>query len=358
MRVTWGRQVRLLGAVALACASVPVTGVGVAQADSVSLAPGNYGYFFAKGIDKPDPLPAEPPNLTGDHADGVSPGNLAVAAEGGAEDKVSFLYFDVFNLPVGATLDKAVVTMTLVPSSPPNDISYNAAPGLVRACKAGGSGFAEDDGTGLALAPERLCDAFSAAGKAGPAGTYQWDVTGLAQQWLAGQNDGVAFTTADTAPGTNFQVVFGAASTAKLEVTYTPAVVVDTPPPAPEDPGTALPPSPDGGFEAAPPVDLGGIEAPLVPTPEANTAPEPVVTEPVLTATRPVAVSTSLRPDAQLWLAGMGLLAALVVVSLVLGDAGGVGSSTGPARRRSRLSLALTSPERLASIRMVSHRPA
>jgi hypothetical protein len=349
--------VRLVGAVTLACASVPLTGVGTALADTAALTPSNSAYFFSAGIDKPDASPAEPPNVTGTYADGVSAGNLAVAAQGGSEDKVSFLYFDVFNLPVGATIDKAVVTMTLVPSAPPNDIAYNEAPELVQACKAGDGGYSGDDGDGLALAPARLCQDFAATGKAGAAGAYQWDVTGLAQSWLTGANDGIAFTTASADPGTNFQVVFGPASSAKLDVTYTPAVVVDpvTQPPV-ALPGPALPPAPSGGFAPAPSVDLGafGPGVGTVPDPTVNPVPQPATNQPAVTALKPVALSTSLRPASTFWLAGLGLVAALVLVSLVLGDV----SSPTASRRRSRLSIALADPQRLPSMQTVRHRPA
>ena len=194
------RTVRVLCAAAVACLSVPLSGLGVAGADEAGLTPTNFAYFFSKGVDKPDPAPAAPPNVTGAAADGVAPGNLAVASEGGSEDKVSFLYFDLFSLPVDATVSKAVVTMTPVPNGPEGEalnVSFNAAPEKVVACPAGPEGFKEDDGAGLAHAPARLCKDFQAVGKGGPAGTYQWDVTTLAQKWLTGANDGLAFTRAD-----------------------------------------------------------------------------------------------------------------------------------------------------------------
>lgn len=356
MRMTRGRLARLIGAAAVACASLPVTGVGTAHADSAALAPSNSAYFFSMGIDKPDASPAEPPNLTATTADGVSAGHLAVAAQGGTEDKVSFLYFDLFNLPLGSTVEKAVVTMVLVPNAPPTDISFNNTPELVQACKAGDGGFANDDGDGLALAPTRLCDAFSAKGKAGAkAGTYQWDVTGLAQEWITGENDGVAFTRADSAPGSNFQVVFDLASTATLDVTYAAPVVIDpvVEPPA-FAPGPVLPPDPSGGFAPGSGVDLGTVDqGGTVPDPTTNPAPQPAAS-PAPLAAAPVAISASLRPDIGLWLGGLALLLALVVVSLVLGDVG----STRAARRPSRLSLALADRQRLAPLQTIRHRPA
>ena len=331
------RTVRLVCAALLACGSVPLTGVGVAAADEASLTPASSAYFFSKGVDKPDESPAAPPNVTGIVADGVAPGNLAVAADAGGEDKVSFLYFDVFSLPVDATIAKAVVTMTPVPNGPEGEavnVSYNQAPEAVIACKAGPQGFKDDDGAGLANAPERLCAAFKAVGKAGPAGSYQWDVTGLAQEWLSGSNDGIAFTRADDGPGNSFQVVFGKAATAKLAITYTAAETVPPVVAPPLAPPPVAPPLSVGGAVTPPTDGFAPTPEVVVPNPQAN--PAPTTAQPAAAA-RPVALSTSLRPTNQFWLAALGIALALVLVSLVMGDP----AVPAAARSRSRLVLAL-----------------
>ncbi len=339
------RTVRLLCAAFLACGSVPLTGVGVAGADEAGLTPANFAYFFSKGVDKPEQAPAAPPNITTLVADGVSPGNLAVAANAGAEDKVSFLYFDTLALPVDASVTTAVVTMTTVPNGP-QDVSFNAAPEKVLACAAGTEGFKEDDGAGLAMAPKRLCTAFKSIGKAGAAGAYQWDITGLAQQWVTGNNDGVAFTRADEAPGSNFQVVFGKAATAKLVVSYSLPEVVAPPVVTPPVTPPVVPAPQIGGF-VPPPMD-GFAPAPevVVPNPVTNPAPQPTVSQPTVQA-RPIALSTSLRPTNELWLAGFGLVGVLLLLSLVMGD------PTVPAatRSRSRLTLALEAQRRTPVLR-------
>jgi hypothetical protein len=327
--------------VAVALASVPVGSVGVAHADSASLIASNGGYFYSLGIDKPDASPADPPNLTGDHADGVGPGHLGVAAAGGQEDKVSFLYFDMFALPEGITVDKAVVTMRTVPDAPPNDISAQAAPELVVACKAGDQGFSGDDGNGLATAPSRLCDAFSAKGSAGPPGSYQWDVTSLAQTWVAGSNDGVAFTRDPANANANFQVVFAEASTATLQLDYTLPTAeppVTTPPVITPE----LPPAPAIGG-VGPPVGGTTDPGPVVPNPTVNQPPAPATAGGQPVAAQPVALSTSLRPTNELWLAALGLVVALALLSLILGDPK-VAAAT---RSTSRLSLALAGNKRL-----------
>lgn len=338
------RTVRLAAATLLACASVPLIGIGTASADEAAIVPSNSAYFFSKGVDKPEQTPAPPPNATALAADGVAAGNLAVAATGGQEDKVSFLYFDLFTLPVDATVTSAVVTMTTVPNSP-TDVSFNATPASVVACAAGTQGFKEDDGAGLANAPDRLCTAFKAVGKAGTAGAYQWDVTGLAQQWMTGANDGVAFTRADESPGSNFQVVFGKATTAKLAVTYS-LPVVETPPVAPPvTPPVAAPPV-AGGFVPQPTDGFAPLPDVVAPVPQANPVPSPVTSGNV-PQTRNVALSTSMRPSNQFWLAGLGLGALLVLVSLVMGD------PTVPAasRSRSRLTLALEGRQATPTLR-------
>jgi hypothetical protein len=316
---------------------------GVAHADTASITASNSGYFFALGIDKPDASPADPPNLTGDHADGVGPGHLGVAAQGGQEDKVSFLYFDMFTLPADITISRAVVTMKTVPDSLPDDINAQASPDKVAACKAGDEGFSGDEGNGLATAPARLCDKFSAKGAAGTApGTYQWDITALAQTWVTGDNDGVAFTRADSSPNSSFQVVFDKPSTATLQLEYTvPTPALPEGPPAVSTPEVPLLP----GVEGAPlaPVDGGLVPAaPLVPGPVVNPPAAPVA-QPPAAAVTPIALSTSLRPDNQLWWAGLALGATLLLLSLVLGDPR-VAATT---RSTSRLSLALAGNKRL-----------
>jgi hypothetical protein len=341
------RAVRLLGAAALACASVPLVGVGAAHADTASKVPSNSAYFSATGIDKPEASPAEPPNVTSVYADGVGPGHLAVAAKGGTEDKVSFLYYEMLDLEPGTTIDKAVVRLELVPTSK-DDISFQASPDKVVACQAGDEGFSGDDGKAIATSsPSRLCDKFSAKGVLSKDSlAYEFDITGLASTWIEGANEGVAFTVADAAQSSNFQVVFGSAETAKLSLTYTPPAPTTPPVVAPP---VVMPPAggtlpdlgtgvvPGSGFVPAP--DLGT----QVPTPTVNEAPLPQ-TDLAQAPTRNVAaVTMSMRPTTGFWLAGLGLAGVLALLSLILGDS----SVPAAARSRSRLSLALASPQRL-----------
>lgn len=350
------RSMRLVGAVVLACSSVPWLGVGPAHADTALLVPTNSAYFYSAGLDKPEASPAAPPNVTG-AADGVGAGHLAVAATGGKEDKVSFLYFDVFSLPAGASVTKAVVTMKLVPASP-EDLSAQASPDKVVACKAGEQGFNGDDGAGLAAnAPDRLCKDFSVKGTAVGTTAYAWDVTPLAQTWIEGANDGLAFTRADESPNSSFQVVFDLATTAALSVEYSlPEVVapieevpVLTPPVdlPPTDPGSGFAPAPDVGV--APET---GAEVPIVPNPTVNEPPSAVPAASV--PTRRAAVQASLRPTTGFWLTLLALGVGLGLLSLVLGDPRVATTGVGP---RSRLSRALELQQRLGAPAPLRGRP-
>ncbi len=350
------RGLRLLGAVALACASVPLAGVGVAHADTSVKNPTNSAYFYAQGVDKPDESPAAPPNV-GAETDGVSPGNLAVASKGGSEDKVSFLYFDMFDLDPSAVISKAVVRMTTV-DNPPSDLSFQASPDKVVACKAGDQGFNGDDGAGLAKnAPGRLCDLFSAPAKASADGkAYEFDITALAASWLTGANDGVAFTTSESAKSSNFQVVFDKAETATLDLTYAVPGAVTAPPPVVSGPVVAPPPTDtgftptDSGFAPAPTTDFGApsVSEPLVPA-APNPAPQeaPVAAAPqAAPALAPVALrEASMRPGTTFWLVGLLGAGALALLSLVMGDP----SVPAAASRRSRLSKALAARQSASS---------
>jgi hypothetical protein len=323
------RTTRVLGAVAAACLAVPALSAAPAWAGtstSGSEAANAYGYFSAEGIAKPDPAPQAPPNVISDHADGVKAGHLAVAAKGGQEDKVSFLYFGLDSVPVDAVFDKVELTVPLVPDSKPDDVVIAADPVKVRACAAGDEGFGGDDGTALSLAPARKCDVFAAPAKATADGkAYTFDLTKLAGLWLT-ENNGVALAPADGAATTNFQVVFAEASKAMLKYSYTAATeTVPVTAPAPPTIGTTTPDLGTGFDSGSAPIgDVGTVSAPLLPAPApapAAAAPAaPAVAPTTQVAAGPVALSTPLRPTSGFWLAGLLLAAVLGLLSLIMGD--------------------------------------
>jgi hypothetical protein len=349
VEVVVSKVLRASAVVVSAALAVPLWAVP-AHAAAASETASVGAYFFRGGVTQPAGTPDSPqpiPNVTATTADGVAPGNLAVAAQGGQEDKVSFLRFDLAEAPLDATIDSALLAVPLVPSSPPQNIAYNEAPELVRVCKAGDSGFFGEDGANITLAPERLCEEFaSEPGKLSTDGkAYVFDVTGLASMWLEA-NDGLALTVAEGAESSQFQVVFAPSTEAPLAYSFCGVPeVIDVAPELPVDDSTS-----DSGFIGSlPPVDsgFGSTESPLVdtalpePAPAAQAAPEPAVAAPV----RNVAVITeaSLTPSTGFWAALLALLGIGALLSLIMGDSrvAAPSSVTG----QSRLSKALAGRE-------------
>jgi hypothetical protein len=224
----------LTRALAVTCATalaVPLWAHPAAAQTAATETGNSYAYFSATGIRAPDASPQGLPNLINDQGgDGVGPGNLGVAASGGAESKVSFVYFSLTSIPFGSTISRAVMTIPLAEASS-TDRQTNPKPTNVRACAPDDTGFGGQDGapmngvddpTGRGLgyqgAPARQCDLFEAVATATPDGTaYVFDISGLAAMWH-NANDGVALTASATADP-DFQVVF--TPNAVLEFEYT-----------------------------------------------------------------------------------------------------------------------------------------
>lgn len=330
------RLSRAAAALVAAGLVVPVWAVP-AHADTASETASSAAYFNRAGVSQPPGVPQAPPNLITE-VDGVAPGNLAVGAQGGQPDKVSFLYFGLSELPAGATISKAVLKVPLVPADNAN-VSYGVDPALVSACKIKGSGFSSEDGTDLGLAPERDCPGFAvAATKEGE--SFVFDITGLATSW-AEVNDGLALTHPPGGNGT-FQVVFS--REAVLDVEFTAPASTDTTTPVADtgavtvDAGLGGSASSGslGGFSGGTSdlgsgsASLGGgfgsgsVAAPLTgaPLPDAGVpAPATADAEPVLAA--PVSsnrAGVDSSPTAGFWIAALLLAGALAFLSLVLGD--------------------------------------
>jgi hypothetical protein len=358
-------------AVAVLCASalaVPVWAVPAgAQAQAASEAGSSYAYYSRTGARQPDAFPAQTPNLVSDSAlDGVGPGNLGVAAEGGQESKVSFVFFSLSDIPFGSKITRAVMTVPLAPESTA-DRRMNAKPTNVRACAPDDTGFGGQDGaplnpapdpTGRGLgfegAPARKCDVFSAVGAPSADGSaYVFDLTGLAAGWDEA-NDGVALTRSATSD-TTFQVVFK--PEARLEYEFVPPVEEDlgTETTAPEvSVDTSVPVDTGGasfdagsfdsgsfgsttspGFDSAAPLTVGEAPAPEAPA----TADSPAVAARPQAAVGPIE-DLSLTPG--FFLSGLLVLGVLALLGLILGDARAPLAAT--ASRPSRLSRALSSP--------------
>lgn len=333
---------RALGALAVAALSVPAWGVpgGLAQsAQSAQEAPSVAAYFSSTGIAKPDESPAAPPNVTAS-ADGVAPGNLAVAARAGMTDKASFLLFPLAAAPAGATITRAVLTVPLAQGN--GNVSAAAAAVKVRACAIDDTGFGDEDGAALSLAPQPLCDTFAATATESPdQQAYLFDITGLAAGWLD-RNDGIGLFPNEGADTTPFQVVFGGLDQVSLSYSFTA--------PAPEQSVPTAPLSQGGGVGQAPPLstfDSGGFDAgsadsfgstsggggfasgpqvadvPAVQTPvtdPAVAAPAPEAAPVAVTRASRVVPAAPLRPSIGGWLGAALLVAVVALLSLILGD--------------------------------------
>lgn len=329
------KVLRASAVLATAALTVPLWAVPSAFAASTTESASNGAYFFREGVTTqnqglPAEPPAAPPNVTGDNADGVAKGNLAVSAQGGQEDKVSSLMFDLAQAPLDGTIDSALLNVPLVPSAPPSNIVFNAKPELVRVCMAGDSGFFGEDGQSILLAPERLCDEFaSEPGKLSADGkSYVFDITGLAAGWLE-VNDGLALTLAEGAESSPFQVVFAPAKEAKLAYSFTGTAEVLETPALTDATGTTVAPTFDSGFSGGtlPEVpSFGSVESPVVdtalPAPQTMAAPAPA---PALAATpvRNVALMSEapLTPSASFWVGLLALVGIAGLLSLIMGDA-------------------------------------
>lgn len=323
---------RIATACAVAALAVPLS-AAPASADTVSEPPASAAYFNSRGVAKPDAAPAAPPNPIAS-VDGVAPENIAVASQASAEDKVSFLFFSLTTVPVGSTINKATLTVPLVPNGNGN-VSVNQAPERVAACKIIGSGFSTEDGESLALAPERKCDEFQVPGTATEDGlAYVFDLTGLATTWME-VNDGLALTRNKDA-NANFQVVFSRAATLDVDFTPPPATADTT---APVDSSTTVPldtgstggsdtssvPSFDSGSGSGSAAVSGGgfaaLETPALPPTAAGPAPTTAEAPAIATVNRAAPRSLeSLSPTTGLFVVGLLLAAALAFLSLVMGD--------------------------------------
>lgn len=361
------RTTRYGSALLLATAVGPLLAVAPAVAASTSESASSAGYFSAAGPQDTGTPAGTPPNV-GTMADGVDKGNLAVQGGAGEEQKVSFLLFPGETLEPGATVSTATLTVPLAEGG--ENVQASPAPEKVRVCAIDDTGFGGEDGVALAAAPKRLCDVFSAPGKASPdQKSYVFDVTALAQRWTEA-NDGLALTAAEGATTAPFQVVFAPGEQARLTYTATApagddaaaAPAGDTPAATGGGTGSAeapaLQPGSDLGAAVADPGSDGGsgvAEAPLtaplddattdpgltavpgsVPVAESAPAPQTVI-DAVAVAQPRVVREPSLTPGAPFWV-GLGAMAGLLaLVSLVLGDSDVPRAS----RSTSRLALAL-----------------
>lgn len=347
------KLVRASAVVVAAGLAVPLWGVPSASAAAASEPASADGYFSAAGVPDTETSAGKPPNVTAE-ADGVGPGNLAVAGGQGAEQKVSFLYFGLDSLPLGGSITKAQLTVPLVPADKEN-VVVAADPAKVRACLAGPEGFGGEHGESLTVAPERLCDKAEAPAKLSADGkSYVFDVTAIAAVWSTA-NDGLALTAAKGASTAPFQIVFAPGSESSL--TYETTEPEDVAPPTLPDTSTDASTDLGGGGGSA---DLGGgfggetassdtgfdaVESPVVPADVPLPAAQPPAAAPpvsIAPAASGVPLTEALRPTPLFWIGALLLGAALTLLSLIMGDPRIPQART----RQSRLTQSLQARER------------
>ena len=355
---------RLHRALAASCAAVVAVPLWAlpASAETATETASSVAYFSNAGVRQPDAAPQPLPNLISDsQVDGVAPGNLGVAAEGGRESKVSFVFFSLSSLPPDAVISRAVMTVPLAPDDNANRRT-SPKPENVRACAPDDTGFGGQDGQPLNAAPDptgnglgypgapaRKCDVFSAPATGGPE-EYVFDLTALAATWTTA-NDGVALTRTDTSDAA-FQVVF--TPNARLDLEYTaPAAedlgATDTGGEISVDAGSSTGEVSIGGFDSGSGTSdlsggsFSGGSAPLTAPLDAGLAPETATDAPAVAARPQAAVGPiedlALTPG--FWLAALLLTGLLGFLGLVLGDP----KVPAPAAvRPTRLTKALSAP--------------
>ena len=250
----------------------------------------------------------------------VPDGDLPVASQDTSTPaKVSIVAFNLLGASEGSTIDKFSVTLTV--DSGATNLMLEAPQidaGIAQRNWFNGPGGEADTTNAPPVESSQLVP--GVWNSAGTAVTFT--VNGLAQSWIDDANFGLEVLprAGYTRP---FQVSFKGGPAVKATMVYTPGT-----PETPADPGVNLP---DGSTSVppvvAPPVSgpapapvLGG---PIVTGP--SSVPPPSVPAP--TTTTPTTVvpaaqalpEVSTRPSAGLFWSGMGLLALLVVMSLILG---------------------------------------
>ena len=355
------KTLRATAVLAAAGLAVPLWAVPSAFAETSTEPAATGAYFYSAGIDKPEQSPTGVPNVTGDRTDGVAPEHLAVAVRApGQVDKLSFLSFDLVEVPFDAVISKAVVTVPLAENGNGN-MQMSPAAAKVRGCAAGDEGFNGEDAGNITNAPSVLCDEFEVlAQESADKKAYQFDVTALASTWLTAANNGMALTPAVT--NSPFQVVFLPFAESSIAVEYTAAsedetfteVFTPSAPLVPEagtgfsgDTGTFDSGFSGGGTDSG--AGFGAVAAPSIDTalPEPQTmeeaAPAPDVAP---TAVRNVALAgdAPLTPTPAFWLGLLAAGALLALLGLIMGDPRV--PATSAAGSQSRLSQALQQRQR------------
>jgi hypothetical protein len=315
--------------IVLAAPGVAVAGVAIGTAaskpDVLQAA-----WFWKTALDQvgaPVAPPAPPPT----EPSGVPEGDLAVAntSDDGSSSKTTVLAFQLAAVPVGSTIDKFTVTLTLDSAG----TNLNAATAPVVACLPTRLWSAVDGGSFKDAPPVNCTDK---AKVEIDGDTYTFDITGIAQSWLADTNLGVAFVNDPANTTTPFQTVFKGAKSVKASMTFTPPVKTgggtstggnggSTSGTGSSTGGSSTGGS-TGGSVPLPPAPPS-VDVPL-PPPATNTTDPGAGQPPVVagdTAGSPVTTVAAAdpapsAPTSAFWIAGAALALLLVTAAIVLAD--------------------------------------
>jgi hypothetical protein len=268
---------------------------------------------------------------------GVPKNDTSVAYTGGTTtdkdqpSKETYLAFDLTGVTAGASVTAFTFTIALDKKSPQ---LQTTAPALV-AClpvRTWSNGLGQP---WVAKPAEDCSTAIAADGKYdAKTRAYTFSVPSMAQVWISDSNTGVAIrhkTPAGTSSAAPFQLNFAAPTAITARLTYEPAFV-----PPPSDPTTQQP----NPTQQVPPTDtsgsgtgtsgsgLGAISGPSDTTGSVPAATTPTLAPSPELAPKPVASGVHIAPAAAIppvgfWLLGAAALAALALISLVLGDTSG-----------------------------------
>ena len=266
---------------------------------------------------------------------GVPKGKLAVAYKGEKEtnkdgdqiskpDKETYLAWDIYFVPEGSWVDSFTFTLTLDPDAEQMFVPVDV-PGSPAGPARGGQppliacvptiGFGEGEGDAFGVKPEDDCADQIFAEFDAVKGTYTFDATTYAQDWVDGKdNFGLGIRPALDAADP-FQLVFKGAADVTATIAYTPAAPEPTQPPTVVDP--VLPP--------LPPTDTSTYVPDVQPQPRPQ--PQPTPAPVVMTrkpapinniAARPLTSTSALSPV--FWFAMIGGVLLIGTMSLILGD--------------------------------------
>jgi len=330
---------------AIALGAIFPVGLPVAQAAELTLPVDVAAWFWD---DQSDDVRAQVPRS----GSGVPTDGLAVAITEGAgraaevqpndpkdpsddesqkrSNKESFLSWNLDAIPTGSIVDSFTTTLIIDPAGRSAELPTIAVPGQTQrggqpniiACRPLG-GFAEAEGIGYLDKPALDCRDASVGTYDEKAGTYTFDLTIFAQDWVDGliDNFGVGLRP-EVDEDDPFQMVFLGAAKVVTTASFTPAepeVEEPAQAPTPEDQGTFVDPGFTSGTGST--TFTPTVEAPVAPAPAAQ--PAPVAPAPAVTVTT-VAARPVINPDrsvgASFWLSLLAAVGLLGIVSLVLGD--------------------------------------